>query len=379
MSPLGVTINTRNAPPGRGAFSETDTLFVAGTWSAGPTTNAVLVRSMADVEAAFATRTSNTVIWDYLDTFFREGGRRAWVLRYTAGAGAMATAINTLFGPDLGPGQVAAPNETPNATTYAALADHAAANNRVALLDVANNDTVGAMTTLGGSAVALTNKTYAALFGPWVNVPPPAGVVGGSARQVQASAVVAGLIARADALGNPNRAAAGRDFPLQYATSFVRDVTAAERETLLNAGVNQFANRYGILQLYGFQSGEAANVITPYWQFNCARARMWLKARAAEVGENYMFRPLDGRGRLAGALKTDLDAVCLELYGLDGLYGDTPDDAFSVEVGSSVNTVPTIAQGELHAVVEVRLSLHAKSVIIDLVSVPVTGTVTQPA
>jgi hypothetical protein len=45
----------------------------------------------------------------------------------------------------------------------------------------------------------------------------------------------------------------------------------------------------------------------------------------------------------------------------------------------AVNSEATIAQGELHAVCEARLSLHAKSVIIDLVSVPITGRVSRTA
>lgn len=371
--PLGVEVNTRVAPVSRGVPTSTDTLFLAGTWSAGPTTAPVLVRSMADVDANVATRTSNTALWDYLDVFFREGGKRAYVIRYTTGVGALATALN-LFGPELGPGQVVAPSETPGATTYGALLDHAAAMNRFALLDVGNGDTVTAMTTLA-TAVPTSNVDYGAVFGPWVTVPPPAGVVGGTDRTVHGSAVVAALVARADALGNPNRAAAGRDFPLRYVTGFARTVTWAERDALLSAGVNLFADRYGALQLYGFQTKVAQTDTSPYWQANAARARMWLKARALAAGENYMFRPIDGRGLLANGLKTDLDVIAGELYAVNGLYGVTPDEAFQTTVGIQLNTTSTVAQGELNAQIEARFSLHTKRVLIDLVTVPVTGRV----
>ena len=92
-----------------------------------------------------------------------------------------------------------------------------------------------------------------------------------------------------------------------------------------------------------------------------------------------MFKPIDGRGRLQEALKSALKGVCLDLYSVDGLYGATPEDAFTIETGVSSNTVASIAQGELHGSIEARFSLHAKSVIIDLVSVPLTGTVTPAA
>jgi hypothetical protein len=178
------------------------------------------------------------------------------------------------------------------------------------------------------------------------------------------------------ALGNPNRAAAGRDFPLQYATGFETTISDTDRESLLDShAVNTFAEMFGVLELYGFQTGRDEDPDDPFWQANCGRARMWLKARAFAAAQPYVFRTIDGRGRLAAALKGDLDAICLALYGVDGLFGETPQDAFATEVGASVNTTDTIAQGELNAAVEARLSLHAKAVNIDLVSVPVTGTV----
>jgi hypothetical protein len=88
------------------------------------------------------------------------------------------------------------------------------------------------------------------------------------------------------------------------------------------------------------------------------------RRREVRVPDHRRPRPL------AGALKGELDGICLALYGVDGLFGQTPAEAFATTVGASVNTIDTIAQGELDAVVEARLSLHAKAVNIDLVSCP---------
>jgi hypothetical protein len=370
--PLGVQVTTRTAPAARGTYANTDTLFLAGEWSAGSVTP-VLCTSIANVETSFTTRSANPALWDYLDTFFREGGTRAYVVKYTAGA--LNTAL-ALFTDNLGPGQVVAPSAAADATNFGLLLDHAAANNRFALLDVASADSIANMTTKAG-LIPATNTEYGAMFGPWVTVPAPAGVVGGSARTVHASAVIAGLITRADALGNPNRAAAGRDFPLQFATGFAVAVTDAQRNTLLDAGCNTFADKYGVLMNYGFQTKVVQDASTPFWQANASRARMALVAAAKVAGEAYMFKNIDAKGRLARELQSDLDEVCLKLYNADGLYGETPADAFSTEVGTSVNTVGLVSQGVLSAVVEARFSLHAKRVLIDLVSVPVTGVVTS--
>jgi hypothetical protein len=376
MPTLGVTVTDRTSVPARGVPTDTGVAFVIGPASAGPTVPTE-VRSMADFESLFAGRTGVTIpTWDWLDVFFREGGARAYVTRISGSE----TYVDALpkIAPELGPGQlaIAAHATAPDATQYTALLLHAKNNNRFALLDVASDaDTVAELNTAGG-IIPSTNNDRGALFAPWLNVPAPSNVVGGSVRQVPASAVVAALCARADALGNPNRAPAGRDFPLAYATGFLgSDPGMAVRSTMLDGGVNTFALRFGVLQLYGFQTDVAQAADTPFWQANCARTRMWIKARAEEIGENYVFDTIDGRGMIAAQLKTDIEAELLVLYGADGLFGETPQEAFAVTVNSAINTIQTIAQGELHAVIEARLSLHAKSVIIDLVSVPVGGRV----
>ena len=374
MANPGVTVQTRTAPPAHGAPTDTDTLFIASKVGTGSLTAATKIRSLADFVSAYGDRASTGAAptYDYLDAYFREGGKQAYVGRYTA---TLANAL-ALFPAGLGPGQIVAPEETANATTFGSLLDHAAANNRFAVMDVGNNDTVAAMVTLGGTIPA-TNTEYGMLIGSWVNIPAPAGTVGQATRQVPGSAVAAALMARADQDANKNRAAAGRDFPLQYGSSFVREVTDAERITLLNAGVNPFATRDGVMQLDGFQTKVAQSPDTPFWQASPVRARMWIVSEAKSIGEWYVFRPIDGRGLLAKQLESDLDDILLRLYNANGLYGDTPQQAFSTYVGPQVNTVNSVALGELHAVVEVKFSPYAKSVVIDLVTVPLGGTVTQ--
>jgi hypothetical protein len=376
---MPVNVRTRTAAPSRGAPTETGTAFVAGKATAGPTDAAVEVRSIADVVGVIGDRaTGNAGLYDWLDTHFREGGFRAFIGRYTD-TGTLDAGL-ALFNKGLGPGQLAAPDATPGSTTYSKLLDHAEQNDRYAICDVAQGDTVTAMETLGDAYKALPNCDYGLLVGPWHAVPAAAGVLGGSARSVPASAATAALCARVDALGNPNRAAAGRDFPLWYVTGFDRDLTDDERAELLDLhAVNTFGEDFGLRGLFGFQTGRDEDPDDPFWQANCGRARMWLKARAFAAGKNFEFRTIDGRGRLQNRLKGVLDGICLELYAVDGLFGETPQEAFATEVGVSLNTTSTIAQGELNSSVEARLSLHAKTVNIDLVSVPVNGRVSSAA
>lgn len=370
---MPVEIRTRTAPPPQGAPGEIDTLFVVSSDTALTAGKASLVRSISDYESLGATRAIDPLTYDGLDVFFREGGRMA----YVAKKGVDLASTLPVFTEDLGGGQVVSWTASPVVGDYTALLDHATTSKRFALLDVASTDnTVALLTTAAGKNPTL-NADRGAMFGPWVNTPPPGGVLGATSRTVPASAVVAALIARSDSLGNPNRAPAGRDFPLQYATSVNNSVplTDVNTATLRDAGLNPLRSKFGLMVLDGFQTKILSDPDDPFWQANVSRARMWLQWQALNVGLNYEYKPIDGRGRLTAGLEGDLNAVCKSLWEVNGLFGGTARDAYAVNVGVSINTTTTVAYGELHAVVEARFSLHARTVIIELVAVPITGSV----
>jgi hypothetical protein len=371
---VGVTVSARTAMVPQNVPILTDTAFLTFKMATtGDATKAYDCRSLADFVAAYGVRTvTNQAAYDWVETFFNEGGQRVVTAQYlTTHSIGMALLIA-----DFGPGQFANIGETPGAVLSAAMIADCVLKNRVAILDVAVTDvTTALLTTFAGTLTGLANSDYCAAFGPWVNVPPPSGIAGGSARVVPASAVICALCARVEAGGNPNRAAAGRDYPLQYTTGFSYSVSKVDRETLLNLGLNTFSTVYGVLENYGFQTPVVTDPNNPYWQFNVSRTRMWIMARAQAIGENYVFKTIDGKGLIAKALEGDLTAMLADLYAVNGLYGLTPQAAYLVNVSSAINTINSIAQGQLHAVMEVKPSLHAKSIILELVTVPLTGTV----
>jgi hypothetical protein len=371
---FGVIVNERTAPAAAGAPTDTSQVFVAGQVSNGPTDEVTVCKSTSDFEAAYGSRQGTEVgLWDWLDVAFREGVTTAIVGGYSA-AGDYDSAFD-LFDSRLGPGQVAVVGEPASAAVYQAIQTHVDANNRIGLLDVASGDALSQITAHGDNAQALPNMENVGVFGSFATCSGPAGSVSVTSRSVQASAVIAGLCARVDTDGNPNRAAGGYDYPLQYVNGFEYDPDDTDRAACFQHGVNMFANRWGVLENYGFQTPVAQSVNTPFWQLNCSRTRMWMKAQAQAIGERYYMRPIDGQGKVAGQLGGDLADMCSELYSRDGLYGATPSDAYSVNVSVNINTSDTAAQAVLRAIVQARLSEYAKQIIIDLVSVPVAGVV----
>lgn len=94
----GISVVSRSSPTPTGLPTDIGTWFVVGTAQKGPTTKAQLIRSMSDYEHYFGARSVGStvfVLYDALETFFREGGSRAYVVRVD-GASAVAASKTLL-------------------------------------------------------------------------------------------------------------------------------------------------------------------------------------------------------------------------------------------------------------------------------------------
>lgn len=361
MPAPGVKVTSSATRALRGAPTDTSVLFVAGPVSAGTTGQAVRITSMADYPTAgLGTRTgAATAVYDALEVFFNEGGAVAYVSR-TVTSGTVVTVTDALgaFTAGLGPGQVIAPGDETSGT-HSALLAHAAANNRVALLN-------------GGGSVVI---------GP---------VAGGStSRNVSPDAAAAGLIARGDAARSVNEAPAGDRGYLRSAVDVVRPATVAavtalaataagstgsefgaiftagrftdtERATLDEAEVNPFVIGLNGVQLYGY------NGLVNDSFFTNARLRMSLTARLRALGEQFVFRTIndDTRDAFEGVMRAELQRE----FAAGQLYGDTADEAFGVEVPDD----PTAAAaGRLYGTAWYVPGPFAERVEINLMALPV--------
>jgi phage tail sheath protein FI len=90
----GVNVNIIDVPPTRTTPTDTGTVFVLGTSDKGPT-SPVLIGSMQDFVTMFGARQTYSLLYDWLDTFFHEGGRRAYVQRVVGPAA--TTGFKALF------------------------------------------------------------------------------------------------------------------------------------------------------------------------------------------------------------------------------------------------------------------------------------------
>jgi len=87
----GINITLKESPPSRGAPVDTGTWFIAGLTERGPHNATVLLSSMTDYERVYGQRVSYGQLYDALEVFFKEGGKRAYVGRVVGPAFVLAT------------------------------------------------------------------------------------------------------------------------------------------------------------------------------------------------------------------------------------------------------------------------------------------------
>jgi phage tail sheath protein FI len=128
---------------------------------------------------------------------------------------------------------------------------------------------------------------------------------------------------------------------------------------------------YGDVRSYGYRT-IVDKTLDPNWVwFGNSRTIMAIAYECDSVGEEYVLKQIDGRGQIFSRLNKDLAGICHRYYDLGALYGATPEEAFYIDTGPGVNTIETISNGEVHAVVKVKCSPSAEWVVIEIVKVPV--------
>lgn len=356
-----IVVNVTAALPRRGAPTATGTAFFVFAGATGPLEPVRLISQSQAVDAGVPA-TVATWVGDAL----AQGAPEVIAVRADALDSQAVTETEWAAALDLlvdgfGPGQVLIPGvDTPAA--HNALIAHAETSGRTVLLDGAATAGADDLQLIAASVAATAGAERAGLIAPWVTMPGPAGTT----REVPGSVVAAGLAARGDArVGHANHAPAGDEHGLvRRGIAPTATFTNAELDDLHDAGVSVIRQRYGVPVLYGWRS---LSDDERFRQLNAGRFSMQLGTGIHAAAEQFLFRQIDGQGRLFAELEGALRGYLLPLWNADALFGATADDAFDVEV-AAVNTDATIAAGELHAAVEVKLTPHTERIVIDVVT-----------
>jgi len=274
------------------------------------------------------------------------------------------------FSDGLGPGQVSMPGQTDD-PSHTALLNHADAHNRFAICDAPDTATVA---TLQSSALAMRTlgkvSRRGVLVAPWGQLAPL--TIGGAVRAVPFGAALAGIIARNTTAAPAGQASAGTIFGSSFSIVSLNYDLSTVRDQLNTAGVLVARPVYDVICAYGLRTLTDPTSDSLWLQYPGVRIVMAVDAQANAIGERYVFRQLDGKGLAISQFGGELDAMLLGFFTDGSLYGETPGDAFKVDVGPAVNTPTTISNGELHAIIRMRTSPGAELVTIEIVKRSIT-------
>ena len=276
-----------------------------------------------------------------------------------------AAALN-LFGPALGPGQVSQPGRT-TSVAFNQIKTHVEANNRVGLLDLPNSPSSAVLK----SAAAGVTSRFCASFAPWTVIP---GLTVGTVRTVPPCALIAGLIASNDPSLSTNTPAAGNEGISSYCTDLSQpDWDDPTRTDLNNNACNVIRRMLGGIRNYGWRALVNPTSDPSWVNFGNGRLYMDLSAELNAIGENYMFDQLNGQnGSTINLFGAALGGAMLAHFQAGDLFGDTAAQAYRVDTGPTVNTLQTLANNELHAIVTVKMSPFAEAVMIQIVKRQIT-------
>lgn len=363
MTRPGVVVTSRAEAPPRSAPTDAAMAFLVGATESGDPV--AQVASMTQYINEFGDRPTFTDAYDAAEAFFREGGGALTVSRSNAGGTADVGAGLDQLVRALGPGQVFIPGaDGLVAANQTDLLQHAADNNRIALLDAPSDADATELSALAATYASSVNARYGALFAPAAIVP---GVTSADVRTVPYSAVEAGIMARNAARFSANVPAAGVNGISRFAIDLTATFTDAERESLNDDGVNIARVIYGQVETYGYRT--LAPDTTGWVNLGNARLNMEIVAKAEAIGERYVFSQIDGRRVKISQFGGELSGMLVPYYESGSLYGASVDEAFYVDVGPAVNTDESIADGILRAIVGLKMSPFAEMVVIEIVKV----------
>jgi hypothetical protein len=295
----------------------------------------------------------------------------------------VATALAQLP-PELGPGQVDAPNWPGNPAVHGAAQAHAGQSNRFYVLS-SSSPTADKATLLteAGAIDAGAYGSYGMYVGTWITIAPYA--PGGQDRIVPGSALVCARLSDTDARFHPNRAAAGiKDnvgvarWATGVASTFSRvPQGASDADQLSDAGVNLIVLKNGQVVVYDDVTlVDPAGADANYRQVPNARYRMWTVARALAVGDGAQFDQVSWDTITQFGI--DVEGILKQDFLRKILVPDRNDrreaTAYNVDV-ITPNDDETINAGEMNVNVAVRPARSARLINIKITSVALTESV----
>jgi phage tail sheath protein FI len=274
------------------------------------------------------------------------------------------TAALAQFTPGYGDGAVAIPGQT-GSTVWGAIITHCEANNRIALLAGIINETEANLKT----QAATLDSEYAGLFAPWVVVSDG----GTGTRTISPEGFVAACRARAHERIGPWGVPAGLMGKANSVLDLAQDFNSDSGNALNEAKVSVIRKIAGTVRLYGWRS--LSSDVAGYRFLKDRDLMNRLVVEAEKRLEQFVFAAIDSKGKLLSSVNAELVGMVEPIKVAGGLYprldsdGNEIDPGYAVDTSNAVNTALTLADNEIRAALQVRVSPTSELVTLSIVKV----------
>lgn len=288
--------------------------------------------------------------------FFNNGGSRCYVARITSIAD--IDAVLTAFAAIDDISIVAAPGQTDHAV-YDKLIDHCSATqDRFAILDGPEDDTLTDLTGAG----APRRTDLAAWYYPWIKVFDPGTFLAGSTPDgsiaIPPSGHIAGIYARVDTERGVFKSPANE--VVRGALGVSVGLSRADQDVLNPKGVNAIRVLNGNVLVWGARTvGGAANGDLTY--ISVRRTLLFLRESIEQGTQFAVFEP--NTPALWAKISRNITAFLTTMWRSGALFGNTPQEAFFVKCDADNNPPEQRNVGEVVADIGVAIARPAEFVI----------------
>ena len=289
---------------------------------------------------------------------------------------ASATTTHVIAALDLGSGAeggaVAAPGYSVS-QIGTLLLDHAARTGKIALLALPATSTPEEAVTAAASIASDANGAYGGIFYPHLIIPD-----GGATRTISPEGYVAAVRARAHRDAGFWQVPAGDRARTRWVLGTNVTVDTDLNDTLAEALVNGIATTGTKVRLYGWQSLSADRENLGMLTARDTLNNLTLSVKT--VLEPFVFDTNDGKGHLRAYVESAVVGVLDPIAKRDGFYalminGEEIDPGYKVSVDSSLNPITLQAENKVVVAVSIRLSPTAQLIQVEIIKVPLAGTV----
>ena len=289
---------------------------------------------------------------------------------------AAATAATVIEALDAGTGAeggaVAAPGYSVS-QIGAQLLDHAARTGKVALLALPATATPDEAVVAAASLAADPNGAYGGIFYPHLIIPD-----GGATRTISPEGYIGAVRARAHRDTGFWQVPAGDRARTRWALGTNVTVDTDLNNTLAESLVNGIATTGAKVRLYGWQSLSADREGLGMLTARDALNNLTLSVKT--ILEPFVFDTNDSKGHLRSYVESAVVGVLDPIAKRNGFYaltldGQEIDPGYRVSVDTSLNPLTAAAENKVVVAVSIRLSPTAQLIQVEIIKVPLAGTV----